>query len=145
MFEDLDFSSLKLPIEPKNLIYLYLAYKLINNIDKLNINGLVRNVPRSPVPPSNNNFVFLVLIIVGCIFFFFNNILNRISISSISLENLNQSRDRRCPYRMDNNTCPIRKCPLFANCAEKINRKEKENVAEVEEVEVKESEKVDEN
>lgn len=118
MFEDLDFNNLKLPIEPKNLIYIYLAYKLINNLDKMNLQGLMRQAPKVPPPNVNtNNFVFLILIIVGCAFFFLNNILNRVSISSISLENVGQTK-RRCPYKLNPNICPMRRCPIFANCSD---------------------------
>ena len=34
LLDDLDFTKLKLPIEPKHLIYVFLAYKLINNLDR---------------------------------------------------------------------------------------------------------------
>lgn len=122
MFEDLDFSKLKLPIEPKNLIYIYLAYKLINNLDKLHL-------PKKPTPSINNNFIFLVILLIGCSFLFLNNILNRISFSSISVENLSTQEPQpgfgnlecklRCPLKNKNNQvefqkCPIRRCPLFA-------------------------------
>ena len=62
-----------------------------------------------------------------------NNILNRVSISSISLENVPQIK--KCPYNLDSNMCPVRKCPLFSNCSdlkEKINKclKEENNKEE---------------
>ena len=75
MFEDLDFSNLKLPIEPKNIIYLYLAYKLINNLDKLDLSNLTKKAAMpgfSTMPPIrgsvSNNFVFLVILIIGASF-----------------------------------------------------------------------------
>lgn len=113
MFDDLDFSKLKLPIEPQNLIYIYLAYKLINNLDNLNMKGFSK--PKPP-PPSANNFIFLVLIIIGCSFIFFNNILNRISISSISMENASRIKETNptCPLK-DTTKCPLRVCPLFTS------------------------------
>ena len=50
MFDNLDFSKLKLPIEPQNLIYIYIAYKLINSLDKIDLSRLGGNVR---VPASN--------------------------------------------------------------------------------------------
>ncbi len=124
MFEDLDFTKLKLPIEPKNLIYIYLAYKLINNLDKLNL----PKRPATPATPAiNNNFIFLVILVIGGSFLFLNNILNRISFSSISVENLSAKNPNsrfekpmpRCPMKNVNSRnlgkCPMRKCPLFSN------------------------------
>ena len=118
MFEDLDFSKLKLPIEPQNLVYIYLAYKLINNLDRVNLNSFT---PK-PLPKPNmnyNNFLFLVLIIIGSSFVFLNNILNRISFSSISVENLSAQdshhRKKRLPESL-NKKCPMRVCPLFVDC-----------------------------
>ena len=140
MFDDLDFSKLKLPIEPQNLVYIYLAYKLINNLDKLNINGLGNKVVK-PITPVPNNFLFLVLLIIGCSFMFINNIINKVSISSVSMEGLlNQNESfrnripRRCPRQRNKSKCPVfesdskcpiskcpifesvNKCPLFSNC-----------------------------
>ena len=121
MFEDLDFTKLKLPIEPKNLIYIYLAYKLINNLDKLNI----PNIPKRPAPQVNNNFIFLIIMLLGGSFLFLNNILNRISFSSISVENLSAQQPKyrrpclninsKCPVMKNEGRCPMRKCPLFSS------------------------------
>lgn len=124
MFSDIDFSQLKLPIEPQNLIYIYLAYKLINNLDKLNL----KEFSRTPkVKPASNNFLGLVIIIIGSSFIFLNNILNRISFSSINVENLSAVDPK---YRKYNNNstrrnCPMRKCPLFGELEieEYINKK----------------------
>ena len=131
MLEDLDFSKLKLPIEPQNLVYIYLAYKLINNLDKLNINGLSGRVMPKPITPVPNNFLFLVLLIIGCSFMFINNIISKVSISSVSMEGLlNQNESfrnripRRCPRQRNKSKChmveseskcPIQKsnCPIF--------------------------------
>ena len=127
MFDDLDFSKLKLPIEPQNLVYIYLAYKLINNLDKLNINGLGNKVVK-PITPVPNNFLFLVLLIIGCSFMFINNIINKVSISSVSMEGLlNQNESfrnripRRCPRQRNKSKCPMvesdSKCPIQkSNC-----------------------------
>ena len=129
MLEDLDFSNLKLPIEPKNLIYLYLAYKLINNLDKLDLSNLGRRAPVAgmaglgglgglgPMKTSfSNNFIFLVILIVGASFMFLNNILSKISVSSISVENL--STNNKCPSRRRGflgGRCPMKRCPMFGN------------------------------
>ena len=126
MLEDLDFSNLKLPIEPKNLIYLYLAYKLINNLDKLDLANLGKRAPVSglgnlgglaPMKTNfSNNFIFLVILIVGASFMFLNNILSKISVSSISVENL--STNNKCPSRRRGflgGRCPMKRCPMFGN------------------------------
>jgi hypothetical protein len=123
MFEDLDFSNLKLPIEPKNIIYLYLAYKLINNLDKLDLCNLTKkaSVPGfSNLPPMrgsvSNNFVFLVILIIGASFMFLNNILSKISVSSISVEKipiLNKCESRKPNFLKKG--CPMKKCPIFGN------------------------------
>ena len=55
MFDNLDFSKLKLPIEPQNLIYIYLAYKLINNLDKLDISRVsIIEVRGNPISFENS-------------------------------------------------------------------------------------------
>ena len=136
MLEDLDFSKLKLPIEPQNLVYIYLAYKLINNLDKLYINGLSSRVMPKPITPVPNNFLFFVLLIIGCSFMFINNIISKVSISSVSVENLLDQKEsfrnripRRCPRQrnkskchmveseskcpIQKSNCPISKCPIF--------------------------------
>lgn len=123
MFEDLDFSNLKLPIEPKNIIYLYLAYKLINNLDKLDISNLTKkaSVPGfNTLPPmrgsASNNFVFLVILIIGASFMFLNNILSKISVSSISVEKmpiLNKCESQKPNFLKKG--CPMKKCPIFGN------------------------------
>ena len=59
LFDDLDFTKLKLPIEPKHLIYVFLAYKLINNLDKLHIDT---PRPQFPKPPNPMPSVLLLLI-----------------------------------------------------------------------------------
>lgn len=131
MLEDLDFSNLKLPIEPKNLIYLYLAYKLINNLDKLDLSNLCRKAPvpgmgglgglggLGPMKTSfSNNFIFLVILIVGGSFMFLNNILSKISVSSISVENL--STNNKCPRNKNKSRfggigCAMKQCPIFGS------------------------------
>lgn len=126
MFDNLDFSKLKLPIEPQNLIYIYLAYKLINNLDKLDVSRVSGNM-RVPscgplgsfgamtyLPKQSQNFMFFVLLIIGAAFLILNNILNRISFSSISVENLSAQNPLE---RLKKNArlCPLRKCPLFTD------------------------------
>ena len=123
MLEDLDFSNLKLPIEPKNLIYLYLAYKLINNIDKFDLSTFTQRQPVSGLSnlahlrsPSSNNFVFLVIIIIGASFMFLNNILSKISVSSISVENMPAlNKYGRKSANLLKRGCPMKKCPIFGN------------------------------
>lgn len=122
MFDNLDFSKLKLPIEPQNLIYIYIAYKLINSLDKLDLSRLGGNIR---VPPSNpfmvssitkqsQNFMFFVFLIIGAAFLILNNILNRISFSSISVENLS-AQDPIHRLKKAVRGCPLRKCPLFSD------------------------------
>ena len=126
MFDNLDFSKLKLPIEPQNLIYIYLAYKLINNLDKLDLSRMTGNVrvpscgplgsfgSMTSLPKQSQNFMFFVLLIIGAAFFILNNILNRISFSSISVENLS-AQDPLHRLKKKAGLCPIRKCPLFSD------------------------------
>ena len=130
MFENLDFSNLKLPVEPKHLLLMFLAYKLVNNIDKINLNQLGGNMPiPHPRPPQMNSgfLLFMFLMIVCSAIMVLNNILNRISFSSISVENLsaNEARDspdnlecnitRKCPVKRK---CPMDYCPMFKNLHE---------------------------
>lgn len=126
MFDNLDFSKLKLPIEPQNLIYIYLAYKIINNLDKLDISRLSGNIRAPPcgpfgslgsmtsLPRQSQNFMFFVLLIIGAAFLILNNILNRISFSSISVENLSAQNPMH-RLKQAAKACPLRKCPLFSD------------------------------
>ena len=122
MFENLDFAKLKLPIEPQNLIYIYIAYKLINSLDKLDLSRLgssVRIPASNPLMVSSitkqsQNFMFFIFLIIGAAFLILNNILNRISFSSISVENLS-AQDPIKRLKNVAKGCPLRKCPLFTD------------------------------
>ena len=133
---DLDFSKLKLPYEPKELIMLYLAYKLINNIDRVDFNSLlnlkpelpIRHINNIPIPSisnlrpivgKSNNFqisIFIfVLALVG--FIFFNIILDNINISidtfDINLNNRKPQLNSSCRTYSKNNYDNLNKCPMF--------------------------------
>ena len=134
--DDIDFTKLKLPIEPQNLVYIYLAYKLINNLDKIQIgtgNSSIPNMhsmPRMPGMPSMPNmmnrppklnglyslFMFLILLTFG--FMIFSNLLNRVSISAVTMEPTEIKIPNKFPKNMTG--CPIKnsvqtymnKCPM---------------------------------
>ena len=137
LFDDIDLSKLKLPIEPQNLIYIYLAYKLINNLDKIQIGHMPgMTQPRMPTfrrPQQINGFysLFMFLILLTFGFVIMSNLLNRISISSGTLEPLDialkcsemtrpikdPTMMKHCPFKPnlfnDDYKEMLKKCPLF--------------------------------
>ena len=137
LFDDIDLSKLKLPIEPQNLIYIYLAYKLINNLDKIQIGGNFPSPTRMPMPqfrrPQQINgfyslFMFLILLTFG--FVIMSNLINRISISSGTIEPIdialkcseairpiNPNMMNKCPFlpnlSKDDYKDLLKKCPIY--------------------------------
>ena len=142
--ENFDLASLKIP---KNAIYLMIAFKLINNLDKIvpQLKNLGRpNIPipmTIPRPISNPSSVSLlvVFLLIGGAIILANNILDRVNISLMScgvgaLKDSNlKMPDGNNPIRkipilgkcpIDTGKCPmkkkgIRSCPLFSNEIEK--------------------------
>ena len=125
---NLDFSNFKLPLEPKQLILLYLAYKVINNLDRIDFNSILSGggstFPRQSIPDlshipkhiSKNTIntgspLVLVCIVLFVCFMIFNTIMDKISISfdsyAVDLEKLKNIN------KNFNNNCNIKKCPLF--------------------------------
>ncbi len=115
MLDDLDFSKLKLPIEPKNLIYIYLAYKLINNLDKFQIQNLpTRHLHPMPSPRTSSNLLSLVLLMIGVSFIMFQRLVGLFSESASSMYScpVIESNRNKCPLK-NMKKCPVRMCPLF--------------------------------
>lgn len=136
MLDDLDFTKLKLPIEPKNLIYIYLAYKLINNLDKLQIQNLpMRHLNPMPSPRTSSNLLSLVLLMVGVSFIMFQRLVGLFSESSSRYAcPVIESNRNQCPLK-NMKKCPVRMCPLFQSeeslqkmLAEKLLKTENESV-----------------
>lgn len=115
--DSFDLSSLKLP---KNIIYMIIAFKLINNLDKIiPQRQIVRPIPL-PRPKSNMS-LFVVFIMIGAIMVLVNNLLDKINISLMSCGvntikenpecvNRNGFYRKKCPMEK----CPIKKCPIFS-------------------------------
>ena len=124
--ENFDLASLKIP---KNAIYLMIAFKLINNLDKIvpqlkNLGRPTIPIPMTiPRPVSNPSSVSLlvVFLLIGGAIILANNLLDRVNISLMScgvgaLKESNiklpegNNPIRKCP--IDTGKCPIRKCPM---------------------------------
>ena len=122
-FGNFDFSKLKLPIEPKQLIILYLCYKLINNLDRIDFNSLFNNTPIIPVtriiPKRLDTSYLYIIFITGIIgFFIMNTIIDNIDVSvkSYNLNNINRNPLNCCPLFNNMNVMKdIEKCPIFKN------------------------------
>lgn len=137
MLDDLDFSKLKLPIEPKNLIYIYLAYKLINNLDKFQIQNLpMRHLNPMPSPRTSSNLLSLVLLMMGVSFIMFQRLVGLFSESDSSRYAcpVIEVNKNNCPLK-NIKKCPVRMCPLFQSeeslqnmLAEKLLKTENESV-----------------
>ena len=132
-----DFANLKIP---KNIIYLIIAFKLINNLDKIIPQRAsppnFKNMCPIRMKPSNNNSfmsLFVVFLVIGGVMILANNLLDRINISLMSCgvnslkgSNLNFPRstimkkifyenkkvNKECPT-MNIDKCPMKKCALY--------------------------------
>ena len=115
--DNFDLSSLKLP---KNIIYMIIAFKLINNLDKIiPQKQIVRPIP---VPrPKSAMPLFVVFIMIGAIMVLVNNLIDKINISLMSCGVKAMKENPECVNRniyvnkkcsMDK--CPIKKCPIFS-------------------------------
>ena len=126
--ENLDLAALKIP---KNAIYLMIAFKLINNLDKIvpQLRNLARpSVPipiHRPVSTSSSMPLLVVFLLIGGVIILANNLLDRVNISLMSCgvgalkdSNLKMPESnypmRKCP--INTGKCPIRKCPIFSKC-----------------------------
>lgn len=111
--DDIDFTKLKLPIEPQNMIYIYLAYKLINNLDKIQIGTAPAPIPRMPpmmnrpMPLNSLHSIILFFILLTFGFMILSNILSSISVSTVSMEPIKLKIPNKCPKNM--NGCHIKK------------------------------------
>ena len=125
-----DLSKLNIP---KNIIYLIIAFKLINNLDKIipqkasPIPNFKNMCPIRMKPNNNNSFMslFVVFLVIGGIMVLANNLLDRINISLMSCgvnslkgSNLNFPRStimKKVFYenKKENEECLMKKCPLM--------------------------------
>ena len=135
LLKDLNIDFTKLSLEPKQLILLYLAYKVINNLDRIDFNNILNNNPMSKpnipnirhIPninslplmrPNNSSYMFLFIMILGLIgFYLFNILLEKINISvdsyDLGLDNLKNRSKMGCPLFKGNMN--IKECPYFQN------------------------------
>lgn len=142
IFDDLDFTKLKLPIEPKHLIYVFLAYKLINNLDKLHLDtpNPIHRIPKQTNPMPS---ILILMITLFSFYILFGNMTSQIMAPSQNREtkiyvsdykpNRNkQTMDEceiinKCPIDLSeycknmkncplkSGKCPLKMCPLFSN------------------------------
>ena len=117
ILEELDFKNWKLPVEPQQLIMLYLAYKLIN---KLDTNPFLNNSMPKPivknVNPSSGLFVIVFFVFVA--YFLCTSLIDRVNVSSVFIDDYSSSTNlnskRKCPMKNLGN-CPLSKCPVFTS------------------------------
>ena len=107
--------NFNLDIEPKNIIYLFIVYKILKelkvfnndtNFDPMNlINQIHRPMPqiihRSP-PKSNFSGLFLISIIIFSLIYAFKNIVN-ISLLEFDIE---------CPYKKSHSFLKTKTCSV---------------------------------
>ena len=117
ILEELDFKNWKLPVEPQQLIMLYLAYKMIN---KLDTNPFINPPMPRPVVKSVNpsSGIFLIVFFVFVAYFLCSSLIDRVNVSSVFIDDLSSrnitNTRRKCPMK-DLGNCPLRKCPLFSS------------------------------
>tara|TARA_B110001469_G_scaffold126736_2_gene145228 strand:- start:3639 stop:4286 length:648 start_codon:yes stop_codon:yes gene_type:complete len=129
---ELDLSKLNIP---KNIIYLIIAFKLINNLDKIipqkvgTIPNFKNMCPIGKMPMSmkstgsNSNFMslFVIFLLIGGALILANNLLDKINISLMSCgvnslrnSNIKLPTNRNmswCPMK-EMKGCPMGKCPM---------------------------------
>jgi len=114
IFEELDLKNWKLPVEPQQLVMLYLAYKLIN---KLDTTSLVPQIPKPVVKPVNQSGgIFIIVFFVFVAYLLCSSLIDRINVSSVFIDDLrpNEIVKKKCPMKNLGN-CPISRCPLFGS------------------------------
>lgn len=117
ILEELDFKNWKLPVEPQQLIMLYLAYKMIN---KLDTNPFINPPMPRPVVKSVNpsSGIFLIVFFVFVAYFLCSSLIDRVNVSSVFIDDLSSrnitNTRRKCPMKNLGN-CPLGKCPLFSS------------------------------
>jgi hypothetical protein len=125
---DFDLSKLNIP---KNIIYLIIAFKIINNLDKI-IPQKANPIPdfknmcpigKLPIPmrttSSNSSFMslFVIFMLIGGAIILANNLLDKINISLMScgVNSLRDSNIKLPTNTKDMNWCPIKEmkgCPM---------------------------------
>jgi hypothetical protein len=138
--DNLDLSNLEIP---KNIMYIIIAFKLINSFDKI---VPKRNIPMPiPLRPVNNSnrfmSLFVVFMLIGGAVVLANNLLDKINISLLSCgvkslkdsnlkmpnynypikesvcpekESVCPMKERVCPEK--ESVCPIRNIPNIEKC-----------------------------
>ena len=114
---NLDFTNMKLPLEPKQIILMYLAFKLINNLDRIDFNSILSGKNINPKLPQlyrlnhmnnikgnnfNGIFIFFIIIILYLIYNIVNTCLKNIDITLEKIE-IPQKNLQKCPLFTDKN------------------------------------------
>ena len=117
ILEELDFKNWKLPVEPQQLIMLYLAYKMIN---KLDTNPFINPPMPKPVVKTVNpsSGIFLIVFFVFIAYFLCSSLIDRVNVSSVFIDDFSSrnivNNKKKCPMK-DLGNCPLGKCPLFSS------------------------------
>ena len=115
ILEELDLKNWKLPVEPQQLVMLYLAYKLINKLDNQSLTPLVKPVVK---PDHNSGGVFIIVFFVFVAYLLCSSLIDRINVSSVFIDDIrpiNTSKvNKKCPMKNLGN-CPLSRCPLFGS------------------------------
>ena len=111
LLDDLDFTKLKLPIEPKHLIYVFLAYKLINNLDKLHLDS---PNPMHRIPKQTNPMPSILILMITLFSFYilFGNMTSQILVPSQNKETKIYVSDCK-PNR---SKCTMEECEMINKC-----------------------------
>ena len=111
LFDDLDFTKLKLPIEPKHLIYVFLAYKLINNLDKLHLEN-TNPIHRMPKPPNPMPSILILMITLFSFYILFGNMTSQMFVPTSNKETKIYVSD----YKPNRNKCTMEECEMINKC-----------------------------
>lgn len=111
LFDDLDFTKLKLPIEPKHLIYVFLAYKLINNLDKLHLDSpnVIHRIPKQPNPMPS---ILILMITLFSFYILFGNMTSQIFVPSQNKETKIYVSD----FKPNRDKCTMEECEMINKC-----------------------------
>ena len=115
ILEELDLKNWKLPVEPQQLVMLYLAYKLINKLDNQSFTPLVKPVVK---PDNNSGGVFIIVFFVFVAYLLCSSLIDRINVSSVFIDDIrpiNTTKvNKKCPMK-NLSSCPLSRYPLFGS------------------------------